>query len=311
MPFITVDKENSADVQLYYEDHGTGQPVVMIHGFPLSGDAWEKQQTALAMGNYRAITYDRRGFGRSDKPAVGYDYDTFAADLNRIMTKLNLRDVVLVGHSMGTGEVTRYLAKYGSDRVNRAVFISPLMPFLLKTEDNPAGVDMEVFDGIKNEILADRYAYLTSFLNNFYNTDETLGKRVSKEVLQGNWNTAAQASARGTHDCVSAWLTDFREDIKKIDVPSLIIQGDADRILPLEATGKLFNAALEGSRLVVLKDAPHGIPWSHGEEINREMMAFMMEGAEEEAEEIESSTMANPELAFREQLEIDEELEED
>ena len=307
MPFITVDRENSGEVQLYYEDHGKGQPVVLIHGFPLSGDAWEKQKYALLEGGYRTITYDRRGFGRSDKPAVGYDYDTFTADLNQIMTKLNLKDVVLVGHSMGTGEVTRYLAKHGSDRVARAIFISPLTPYLVKAEDNPDGVDKEVFDAFQTAILDDRFVYLRDFFKDFYNSDETLGNRLSKEVMWSSWNTGSIASPKGTHDCVTAWQTDFREDVTKIDVPSLIIQGDADRILPIDITGRLLNEALEGSRLVVLQDAPHGIPWTHAAEINREIMAFLAQGRREESPEAEKRRSQAPELAFREQIEVEEE----
>lgn len=299
MPYIPVDKENSSVVNLYYEDHGSGQPVLLIHGFPLSGDAWEKQKMALFQAGYRTITYDRRGFGRSDKPAFGYDYDTFASDLNHLMTELDLRDAVLVGHSMGTGEVARYLGSYGSDRVSSAVFVAPIPPYLLKTDDNPGGVDKQVFDQIQDAILADRYVYMSRFLDDFYNLDETLGKSVSKEVVQANWNTASQASPRGTHDCVTAWLTDFRDDVKKIDVPALIIQGDADRILPLEVTGRLLHQALSGSRLVVLGGAPHGIPWSHAEEINRELLAFLKEPAYD--------TSRAPELAFREQLDPDDE----
>ena len=234
---IIVGKENSKPINLYYEDHGKGQPIVLIHGFPLSGGAWEKEVAALLKAGYRAITYDRRGFGDSSKTAKGYDYDTFAADLDKLMTELDLHDVCLVGHSMGTGELGRYLSTYGSERVSGAVFISPLEPFLLKTDDNPEGVDQSVFDSIKEAIRKDRLAYLTGFLHEFYNLDVTLGKLVSKEVVQYNWNVAAGASPIGTLNCVSAWLTDFREDIPHIDVPSLIIHGHAARILPLQATG--------------------------------------------------------------------------
>jgi non-heme chloroperoxidase len=272
---ITIGKENSTPIHLYYEDHGKGQPVVLIHGFPLSGGAWEKEVAALLKAGYRTITYDRRGFGNSSKTAKGYDYDTFAADLDKLMTELDLRDVCLVGHSMGTGEVGRYISHYGSERVSGAVFISPLEPFLLKTDGNQEGVDQSVFDGIKEAIRKDRLAYLTSFLHDFYNLDVTLGKLVSKEVVQYNWNVAAGASPIGTLNCVSTWLTDFREDIPRIDVPSLIIQGDADRILPLQSTGERFHKLLKGSELVVLKDASHGIPWTHAEDINRELLKFL------------------------------------
>jgi non-heme chloroperoxidase len=275
MPYISVGRENSGSIDLYYEDHGSGRPVVLIHGFPLSGAAWEKQVSALLKAGYRTITYDRRGFGKSSQPALGYDYDTFAADLNKIMTELDLREAVLVGHSMGTGEVAHYLGTYGSGRVNKAVFVAPIPPFLLKTADNPEGVDGSIFDGIMQSIAADRPAYQTKFLSDFYNLDVTLGKRVSEEVVRYNWNVAVGASATGTAACVPTWLTDFRKDVPRIDVPALIIQGDADRILPFPVTGKRLHEGIKGSRLVVLAGGPHGIPWTHAEEINRELLAFL------------------------------------
>jgi non-heme chloroperoxidase len=275
MGYISVGEENTESIDLYYEDHGSGSPVVLIHGFPLSGAAWEKEVVALLKAGYRTITYDRRGFGKSSQPTIGYDYDTFASDLNKIMTKLNLRDAVLVGHSMGTGEVTRYLATYGSDRVKKAVVISPIPPFLLKTADNPEGVDRGVFDGIIQAIAADRLAYLSAFLHEFYNLDVTLGTRVSDEVVRSNFNVAAGASATGTAACVPTWLTDFRNDLPRINVPTLIIQGDADRILPYPSTGKRMHEAVKGSRLVVLQGGSHGIPWTHADEINRELLGFL------------------------------------
>ncbi len=275
MPFISVGKENSGSIDLYYEDHGSGRPVVLIHGFPLSGAAWEKQVSALLKAGYRTITYDRRGFGKSSQPALGYDYDTFAADLNKLMTELDLRDATLVGHSMGTGEVAHYLGTFGSDRVKQAVFVSPIPPFLLKTNDNPEGVDGSIFDSILQSIAADRPAYLTQFLKDFYNLDVTLGKRVSEEVVRSNWNVAVGASPLGTAACVPTWLTDFRKDLPRINVPSLIIQGDADRILPLPATGKRLHEALQGSQLVVLQGGSHGLPWAHAEEVNQALLDFL------------------------------------
>jgi len=278
MPYVQVDTENSGRVELYYEDHGSGKPVVLIHGFPLDGNAWEKQKLALAQSGYRTITYDRRGFGKSSKPAFGYDYDTFAADLDKLLTKLDLREVVLMGHSMGTGEIARYLGTFGSDRIHKVIFISPLQPFLLKTADNPEGVDKSVFDDMQQRIEADRLAYLTLFIADFYNVDENLGKRVSQEVVHYSWNTGAGASPKGTYDCVTAWLTDFRKDIRNVDVPTLIIQGDADRILPFEVTGKRLHDAIENSRLAVLRGAPHGILWTHAEDVNREVLDFLGTG---------------------------------
>ncbi|MFK3985196.1 alpha/beta fold hydrolase [Micromonospora sp. NPDC050397] len=277
MPYISVGVENSASIDLYYEDHGAGQPVVLIHGFPLSGAAWEKQVAALVESGYRAITYDRRGYGKSSQPTDGYDYDTFAADLDQVMTTLDLRNVTLVGHSMGTGEVTRYLAAYGSERVNRAVVISPIPPFLLKTADNPEGVEQSLFDGFMDQVRKDRYVFQTQFLQNFFNLDVNLGKLVSDEVVRANWNVAVSASAWATLACIPAWLTDFRDDLPRIDVPLLIIQGDADRVLPFPVTGKRMNQAIPSSKLVVLKNAPHGIPWTHAEDINRELLNFITE----------------------------------
>jgi non-heme chloroperoxidase len=277
MNYINVGKENSGNIDIYYEDHGTGKPVVLIHGWPLSGDSWEKQVTVLLDAGYRVISYDRRGFGNSSKPTSGYDYDTFAEDLNKLMMKLDLHNAMLVGFSMGGGEVARYLGTYGSERVEKAIFLSSVPPFLLKTPDNPNGVDKSVFDGIKKAIAADRLAFLSKFLSDFYNVDGLAGKRVSDQVVQFSWNVAAGASPKGTLDCVQAWLTDFRKDLTRIDVPTLIIQGDTDRILPVDATGRRLHEAIEGSRYVEIKDGPHGIIWTHSEEVNRELLAFSRE----------------------------------
>lgn len=275
MSYITVGRENSGTIDLYYEDHGTGRPVVLIHGWPLSGLSWEKQVPALLDAGYRVITYDRRGFGNSGRPTSGYDYDTLAGDLHKLMTELNLRDATLVGFSMGGGEVVRYLGTFGSDRVERAVFISAIPPFLLKTPDNPEGVDGSVFDGIKESIVADRPAFLSGFLSNFYNVDLLGGDRISDEVVRLSWNIAAGASPQGTLDCVSAWLTDFRNDLKSIDVPVLVIHGDADRIVPFPASGKRTPGLVKESRLVVIEGGPHGITWTHAEIVNRELLDFL------------------------------------
>ena len=278
MPTMTVGKENSGDIGLYYEDHGSGSPVVLVHGWPLSGASWEKQVPVLLEAGHRVITYDRRGFGESSKPATGYDYDTFAEDLHKLVTTLNLQDAALVGFSMGGGEVARYLGKYGSKRVSKAVFIASIPPFLLKTADNPEGVDGAVFEGIKKGIAADRLAFLSQFLSNFYNVDVLRGKQISDQAVQLSWNIAAGASPKGTLDCVSAWLTDFRNDLKKIDVPTLVVHGDADRILPLAATAKRTQEFVKGSKLVVVEGGPHGLTWTHAEKVNRELLAFLGQG---------------------------------
>ena len=275
MPYTTVGKENSGNIDLYYEDHGTGRPVVLIHGWPLSGRSWEKQVSALLEAGHRVITYDRRGFGESSKPTSGYEYDTLAEDLQKLITQLDLSDVTLVGFSMGGGEVARYLGKYGSKRVAQAVFIAAIPPFLLKTADNPSGVDGGAFDGIKKGIVADRPAFLAAFLSNFYNVDALRGKLISDELVQFSWSIAVGASPKATLDCVSAWLTDFRKDLARIDVPTLVIHGDSDRIVPLAASGKLTAATVKGSRLTVIEGGPHGLTWTHAEKVNRELLAFL------------------------------------
>ena len=277
MPYITVGRENSGNIDLYYEDLGAGKPVVLIHGWPLSGASWEKQTAALLQAGYRVITYDRRGFGKSGQPSSGYDYDTFAADLDKVVTQLDLRDFALAGFSMGGGEVARYLGTYGSGRVSKAVFIAAIPPFLLKTADNPDGVDGSVFEGIKKAIVADRPAFLSAFFANFYNVDVLGGKRISDQVVQMSWNVGVGASAKGSLDCVSAWLTDFRADLAGITVPTLIIHGDSDRILPLAATGTAMQKAIKGSRLVVVEGGPHGLTWTHVDEVNRALLDFLGE----------------------------------
>src|SRR6266478_5928133 len=254
MPYVTVGKENSSNIELYYEDHGSGKPVVLIHGYPLSGASWEKQVPVLLHAGYRVITYDRRGFGKSSQPTTGYNYDTFAEDLHKLVTQLSLSDFSLVGFSMGGGEVARYFGKYGSKGVSKAVFISSVPPFLLKTPDNPEGVDGSVFDGIQKAVVADRYAFFTDFFKNFYNTDLLLGKRVSEQAVQANWNLAAGASATASLACVPTWHEDFRNHLSKIDVPTLVIHGDADRILPIVASGFGTAKRIKGARLSVVKD---------------------------------------------------------
>jgi non-heme chloroperoxidase len=276
MAFITVGTENSTDIELYYEDHGAGQPVVLIHGYPLDGSSWEKQTVALLDAGYRVITYDRRGFGKSSKPTKGYEYDTFAADLNTILTTLDLKDAVLVGFSMGTGEVGRYLSTYGSARVARAAFLGSLEPFLLQTEDNPDGVPQSVFDGLTEAVTADRYAFFTEFFKNFYNTDTFLGTpRLSQEAVDASWNTAAAAGATASVEAQPTWLTDFRADIPRIDVPALIVHGTADNILPIDSTGRLFAKALPSAQYVEIDGAPLGMLWTHAAEVNKALLAFL------------------------------------
>jgi non-heme chloroperoxidase len=275
MNTITVGKENSTPIELYYEDHGSGSPVVLIHGWPLSGASWEKQTAALLAAGHRVITYDRRGFGRSSKTGIGYHYDTFAADLDAVLKTLDLQQVDLVGFSMGTGEVTRYLGKYGSTRVRKAVLIGTLGPYLVKAPDNLEGVDAKVFEDIKAAIRADRPAFLMEFLKNFYNYDVTGGKLVSERVLEDDWNVAAGASAIGTVACVDCWIEDFRKDVEKNDVPTLILHGDADRILPPDATSRRQAKMIKNVTFVELPGGPHGVLWTHADRISSELVTFL------------------------------------
>ena len=275
MPFVTTGKENDHEIQIYYEDHGSGQPVMLIHGYPLNSDSWERQERALLHEGFRVIRYDRRGFGRSSTPTIGYDYDTFAADLKALLEHLSLDDVVLVGFSMGTGEVTRYLGTYGSSRVSRAALLGAIPPFLKKTDDNPEGVDIQVFEGIKQAIGKDRYAYFKEFLDNFYNVDKLAPERISEQAWQASFNVAAAASPHATYACVDTWLTDFREDLKKIDIPMLVIHGTEDRILPYDATAKRLPALVDGLKLVSVEGGPHNVGWTFPEVVNPALLEFV------------------------------------
>jgi len=275
MPRITVGTENSAPIEIHYEDHGSGQPVVLIHGYPLNGASWEKQERVLLQAGYRVITYDRRGFGKSSQPTVGFDYNTFAADLNDLLEHLGLTDVVLVGFSMGTGEVVRYLGTYGSARVAKAVLLGAIPPFLLKTGDNPDGVDGSVFDGIKEAVLNDRPAYFKNFLDNFYNVDVLGGTRISEQAWQNSFIVAVGASPFAAHACVDTWLTDFRDDLSKIDVPTLLMHGDADRILAYAATAARLPDLIKDLEFVTVEGGPHNIAWTHPDEVNAALLAFL------------------------------------
>ena len=275
MPRITVGTENDAPIEIHYEDHGAGQPVVLIHGYPLSGRAWDRQVPVLLEAGHRVITYDRRGFGHSSQPVVGYDYDTFAGDLHALLEALDLYDVTLVGHSMGTGEVTRYLSAYGSARVATGVLVSPIPPFLLQTSDNPDGVPQSVFDGFVEAARSDMPAWMKGFLDNFYNADTLRGTLVSDQAYQASWNIAAGASATAAVACIPTWATDFRADLPKVDVPILVVQGDADRVLPLDKTGKRLPGLIDDVQLVVIEGGPHAIPWTHADQVNTALLDFL------------------------------------
>jgi non-heme chloroperoxidase len=275
MPSLIVGTENETPIEIHYEDHGSGDPVVLIHGYPLNGNSWERQERELLANGHRVISYDRRGFGRSSQPTVGYDYDTFAADLNALLEHLDLSDIVLVGFSMGSGEVTRYLGTYGSARVRKAALLGAIPPYLRKTEDNPEGVDGEVFDQIKAAIATDRYAWFKDFFDNFYNTDKLMPERISEQAWQASFNVAAGASPFASYACVDTWLTDFRGDLTKIDVPMLIVHGTDDRILPFEATAARLPDLIDDVRLVAVEGGPHNIAWTHPDEVNAALLEFI------------------------------------
>ena len=278
MGYITVGTENSTPIELYYEDQGAGQPVVLIHGYPLNGHSWERQTSELLAQGFRVITYDRRGFGRSSKTGTGYDYDTFAADLNTVLETLDLRDVVLVGFSMGTGELARYVRRHGHERVAGLAFLASLQPFLVAREDNPEGVPQEVFDGIAAAARDDRYAWFTRFFADFYNLDENLGTRISQEAVTGSWNVAVGSAPVAAYAVVPAWIEDFRDDVEAVRAsarPTLILHGTKDGILPVDATGRRFHRAFPEVDYVEIEGAPHGLLWTHADEVNSALRDFL------------------------------------
>lgn len=272
---VVVGQENSGPIELHCEDHGHGRPVVLIHGWPLSAHAWDKQVSALLDAGFRVVAYDRRGFGRSSRPASGYEYDTLSDDLHAVMTALDLRDAALVGFSMGGGEVARYLSRHGTERVRAAAFLGAIPPFLRRSADNPSGVEASVFESIKRALASDRPAFLSGFLRNFYNADVLGGTRISEQAMQADWNVAVGASLRGAIACVDAWGTDFRADLARCTVPTLVVHGDSDRIVPLEISGRRTHELVRGSRLSVIAGGPHGFPWTHADELNSELAAFL------------------------------------
>ncbi|GAC1413955.1 MAG: bromoperoxidase [Burkholderiaceae bacterium] len=274
MPRLNVGIEANSPIEVHYEDYGAGKPVVLIHGWPLSGRSWEAQVPVLVAAGYRVIAYDRRGFGQSSQPWSGYDYDTLAADLNALMTRLDLKDAALVGFSMGGGEVARYIATYGTDRVAKAVFASAVPPYLYKSVDNPeGGLDDATIDQFKAGVTSDRMAFLDTFTNNFFSTNGKLMVSESQRVYARN--IAAFASPKGTLDCIHAFsYTDFRADLPKISVPTLVIHGDSDAIVPFEVSGARTHKAIRSSRLSVIKGAPHGFNVSHAQEFNTALVDF-------------------------------------
>ncbi len=278
MPYVTVGRENSADIKIHYNDHGAGKPAVLIHGYPLNGNSWEKQEAELLKAGRRVISYDRRGFGQSSQPTTGYDYDTFAADLKALLEHLELgEDVQLVGFSMGTGEVTRYLGNYGSAGVSRVAMLGVIPPFLLQTDDNEKGVPGEVFEGIKDTVAKDRYLWFDEFFKNFFNTDELAPDRIGDAALRAHFNVAVEMSPFASYACVDTWLTDFRADLPKFDVPTLVVHGTEDRILPFESTAQRLRDEnlIADLEFVAVEGGPHNIAWTHPDEVNAALLPFL------------------------------------
>ena len=273
MGYITVGQENSTNIDLYYEDHGTGQAVVLVHGYPLDGSSWERQAREIRAAGYRVITYDRRGFGGSSKVEVGYDYDTFAADLNAVLTTLDLNDVIRVGFSMGTGELARYAKLFGTDRIAKFAFLASLEPGMLGQ-----GVPQSLFDGIEATAKEDRFAWFGDFYNNFYNLDENLGSRISQQAVDASWAVAAGSAPVAAYAVVPTWIEDFTADVAAVQasgVPTLIVHGTADRILPIDPTGRAFHAAFPEAEYVEIDGAPHGMLWTHAAEVNAILLPFV------------------------------------
>ncbi|MCW2992914.1 MAG: hydrolase [Conexibacter sp.] len=280
MGIVTVGSENSAPIELYYEDQGSGPAVVLLSGWPLDSRSWEPQVHQLLEAGHRVIAIDRRGFGQSSHPLGGYDFDTLAADLDKVLTEIDVHEATLVGFSLGTGEVARYIGTYGTNRLKACVFIESLAPSFVKSTDNPNGVDQAGVDGVREAILADRPAWLTGLLADFLNLDDYLGHRVSEETVRSLWGAGNDASPWATWACVVTWLDDFAEDIDRIDIPTLILHGTADRILSIDGQGRRLHAALPDAKYVEIEGGPHVMCVTHAPEVNRELLTFLRETAD-------------------------------
>jgi non-heme chloroperoxidase len=275
MPFITSNQNNTGAVNIYYEDLGLGKPVVFIHGWPLSGSMWEYQLTQLPQQGLRCIAYDRRGFGKSDRPYGEYDYNTLAGDLKSLLDELDLNDVTLVGFSMGGGEIAKYFSLYGGARVSKVVLVSAVVPYMLKTEDNPEGVPSEVFDGMTKGMIDDRPGFMQSFNADFFGVT-IMHKPVSDAFMANSMVRVMDASPIATLKCAEAFATtDFRKDVITINVPTLIIHGDKDKTVPIKATGQESSKLIPGARFVVYEDAPHGLWYTHKEQLNQDLIDFI------------------------------------
>ena len=275
MATVTVGQENDSPIELYYEDHGTGPAVVLLHGWPVDSRSWEPQVHPLLEAGYRVVTYDRRGFGRSSRPTSGYDFDTLADDLAAVLAELDLQDAAIVGFSLGTGELFRYVGRHGTARLRAAVVIESLAPSFAKSADNPWGVDAAGVAGVQQAILDDRYAWLTGLVGDFLNLDQYQGKRVSEETARALWNAGSEAAAYATWACPPGWLDDFSQDLTKLDVPTLILHGTADRILPIDGQGRRLHAALPTAKYVEIEGGPHVMCVTHRAEVNTELLGFL------------------------------------
>jgi len=275
MGYVTVGKENSLDIQMYYKDWGSGQPIVFCHGWPLNGDAWEDQMLFLSSKGYRCIAHDRRGHGRSSQPWEGNEMNTYADDLAKLIEKLDLKNITLVGHSTGGGEVTRYIGRHGTKRVAKAVLIGAVTPIMLKTSSNPGGLPMEVFDDIRKNVLKDRSQFFKDLSVPFYSANRPNSK-VSQGLRDTFWLLGMQAGFKSIYDCIKAFSeTDFTEDLKKIDVPTLIMHGDDDQIVPLASTGMLASNLVKNAKLKIYEGASHGLCSTHKDQINADLLAFI------------------------------------
>ncbi|MBT2502852.1 alpha/beta fold hydrolase [Curtobacterium sp. ISL-83] len=275
MGTITVGNENSTPIDVYYEDLGAGRPVVLLSGWPFDARSWEPQLHPLLDAGYRVVTPDRRGFGRSSAATVGYDFDTLSADVDVLLRELDLRDATLVGFSLGTGEVARYIGRFGTERLRSAVLMESLTPGFGKADDNPSGVDQAGIDGVQQAILDDRFAWLTGMMGNFLNLDDYQGTLVSEDTVRAMWSAGASSSPYATWACPQMWLEDFRSDLERFDVPTLITHGTADRILSIDGQGHRAHDALPAARYVEIDGGPHINPVTHTAEVNRELLRFL------------------------------------
>ncbi len=275
MPFIKSAQNNSEEVKIYYEDLGKGKTIVFIHGWPLNGAMWEYQITQLPQQGYRCITYDRRGFGNSDKPATGYDYNSLAGDLKSLIDELNLNDVTLVGFSMGGGEIAKYFSLYGGAKVAKVVLVSAVVPYMLQTADNPDGVPQEAFDQMGEAMQKDRPAFMESFAKDFFGVS-LANHSVSDAFLADNLAQVMKASPIATLECAKSFSsTDFRKDVTAINVPTLIIHGDKDKTVPIKPTGEQSAAVIKGAHFIVYEGAPHGLYYTEREKLNKDLIDFI------------------------------------